>query len=115
MDARHRDAVAFVRRLSDDDVLVTHNYAIVETASLALTRIGAAGIRNLFAGIAPRLEIVWVEPDLHETAVAALLAAGRRRPSLVEWVSFEVMRREGIDVAFAFDRDFKRQGFRVVP
>jgi predicted nucleic acid-binding protein len=44
-----------------------------------------------------------------------MLAAARRKVSLVDWVSFEVMRRTGIDVAFAFDDDFRAQGFRTVP
>jgi predicted nucleic acid-binding protein len=39
----------------------------------------------------------------------------RRRTSLVDWVSFEVMRRRGIETAFAFDRDFATAGFAVVP
>jgi predicted nucleic acid-binding protein len=43
------------------------------------------------------------------------LVASRRQVSLVDLVSFEVMRREGIDTAFAFDRDFERAGFQVVP
>jgi predicted nucleic acid-binding protein len=34
---------------------------------------------------------------------------------LVDWVSFEVMRRERIESAFAFDADFDAQGFRTIP
>jgi predicted nucleic acid-binding protein len=34
---------------------------------------------------------------------------------LVDWTSFLVMRRLGIDRAFTFDPDFTAQGFRVVP
>lgn len=33
----------------------------------------------------------------------------------VDLVSFEVMRRLGIDEAFAFDDDFAAAGFRVLP
>ncbi len=47
--------------------------------------------------------------------MAALLAAGHRSVSLVDWVSFELMRAERIDCAFAFDADFARQGFATVP
>jgi len=39
----------------------------------------------------------------------------RRETSLGDWTSFEVMRRENIEVAFAFDPGFTRQGFRLVP
>jgi predicted nucleic acid-binding protein len=34
---------------------------------------------------------------------------------VVDWVSFEVMRREGIGSAFAFDAAFDAQGFRTIP
>jgi predicted nucleic acid-binding protein len=44
-----------------------------------------------------------------------MLAAVRRDVSLVDWVSFEVMRRSGIGTAFAFDRDFRRHGFATIP
>jgi len=43
------------------------------------------------------------------------------RPRLVgvrlpwHWTSFEIMRRRGIGTAFAFDDDFARQGFELVP
>jgi predicted nucleic acid-binding protein len=30
-------------------------------------------------------------------------------------VSFEVMRREGLDAAFAFDADFAAAGFQTIP
>lgn len=36
-------------------------------------------------------------------------------PQLVHRVSFELMRAERIDRAFAFDADFARQGFATVP
>jgi predicted nucleic acid-binding protein len=35
--------------------------------------------------------------------------------SLVDWTSFELMRRQGIERAFALDADFDRQGFATVP
>jgi len=40
------------------------------------------------------------------------MGAMRASVSLVDSVSFEVMRHEGIDQAFAFDADFEAQGFR---
>lgn len=58
----------------------------------------------------------YLDDDLHEAAVTALLAAAQRQLSLVDWVSFTVMRRRVIDEAFAFDDDdFTDQGFTLVP
>jgi len=47
--------------------------------------------------------------------VTALLAAGHRQLSLVDCVSFEVMRREGIRRVFAFDAHFADHGFDTIP
>jgi predicted nucleic acid-binding protein len=41
--------------------------------------------------------------------------AGRRTLSLVDCVSFEVMRRTGIRKAFAFDRHFQDYGYEIYP
>jgi len=37
----------------------------------------------------------------------------RRGLSLVDCASFVVMRRYGIEEAFAFDEDFEKEGFRL--
>jgi uncharacterized protein len=95
--------------------LVTHNYVLIESAALAHRRLGAEAARVLLEDVAPILETDFVTADLHRRATSAFLAALRRRPSLVDWVSFEYMREVGIDRAFAFDRDFARQGFDTVP
>jgi len=52
---------------------------------------------------------------VHRAAEGSLLTARRKDVSLVDWVSFEVMRREGISTAFGFDRDFVEQGFALIP
>jgi predicted nucleic acid-binding protein len=54
-----------------------------------------------------------VDEHIHARALSALLAAGRI--SFVDWVSFEVMRRLGVETAFSFDRDFAAQGFELAP
>jgi predicted nucleic acid-binding protein len=46
---------------------------------------------------------------------SALLTANRRQLSLVDCVSFEMMRRLGIKTAFTYDRHFSEQGFECLP
>jgi predicted nucleic acid-binding protein len=67
---------------------------------------------DLLVDAIPLFDVAWVDDRLHQLAVTALLAADRRQVSLVDWTSFLVMRERGIDVAFAYDADFERQGFR---
>jgi predicted nucleic acid-binding protein len=70
-------------------------------------------VRALHHDVIPVLDVVWVDEDLHRLAIEVLLASGSRSVSLVDRVSFAVMRQEGIRRAFAFDEDFEREGFAL--
>ena len=113
---RHRDVVgAFDSALDAGDPLFTSNYVLVETFALVQRRLGLAASRDLAASFVPLLNTLWVDETIHETALSALLSAGRRSLSLVDCTSFEIMRRHGLMQAIALDRDFHQQGFQVAP
>ena len=57
------------------------------------------------------VDTLWVTAADHSAALNALLAAGRRRLSLVDCVSFIVMRRLGIREYLGLDTHFLEQGF----
>jgi predicted nucleic acid-binding protein len=65
--------------------------------------------------VVPLLDVVWIGAELHATAVVAHLNALRRRCSLVDHVSFAVMRHRRLEVALALDADFATAGFRLLP
>jgi predicted nucleic acid-binding protein len=98
-----------------DREAITHNYVLVETEALAHRRLGGRAVRALLEDLVPALEIVWVDGNLHDTAVDAHLGALRRRSSLVDHVSFELMRRLDLHTALALDDDFAREGFELLP
>jgi predicted nucleic acid-binding protein len=56
-----------------------------------------------------------VSDEVHTSTLRELMAAETTRISFVDRTSFSFMRTEGLDVAIAFDRDFEREGFTVVP
>jgi len=114
-DDMHARAAGTFERLLADEPLLTHNYVVVETSALVQRRLEPLALRALLHDLLPAVAVAWVTEDVHAAGVAALLAAGRRTVSLVDWVSFEVMRREQCDMAFAFDPDFTTQGFALVP
>ena len=114
-DASHPDAAEAFRDLLDRETLFTHGYVVVETVALVQRRLGMEAVRALVDDVLPAIELVLVDEQLHRAAVAALLAGGARDVSLVDWTSFELMRRLRIGEAFAFDEDFARQGFAVLP
>jgi uncharacterized protein len=90
---------------------VTHGSVVVEVVALAQRRLGMQAAKVVLDDLIPLFSTVWVDQDLHNRAAAAMLAAGLRGVSLVDWTSFEVMRRRGIEQAFAFDDDFQLRGF----
>ena len=112
--ARHEEVVASLAGVFGERSGVTDNYVLVETEALARRRLGAGVVRRLLEDVVPVLEIVWVDADLHAAAVTAHLRAHRRRSSLIDQVSFELMRRRDSSVALALDRDFARHGFELL-
>jgi uncharacterized protein len=95
--------------------LVTSNYVLVESFALLQHRLGIDAVRGFHEDIVPLVHIEFVAPDVHQAGMSGLLSAARRNLSLVDCVSFEVMRSLGIKTVFAFDPHFKEQGFTVIP
>lgn len=114
-DQAHAAVASALRELLGVNRLVTSSYVVVETAALVQARLGLRAARDLHERLLPALDIVWVGEDLHRAAVAALLAADRRDVSLVDRVSFELMRRRAISAALAVDAHFIEAGFDVLP
>lgn len=114
-DQHHAEAQKrWVNLLENAATLVCTNYILLETTALLQNRLGIEAVRDFTQDVVPLLTVEWVTPDIHESAIAAVLGAARRRLSLTDCVSFEVMRRLGIHNAFAFDRHFREQGFQDV-
>ena len=115
-DPNHGRATAVISDLVEaEEALLTHEYVVVEATALIQRRLGLGALRRFVDDLLPLVEIAWVDENLHREACEALLAAGRRTVSLVDWTSFLVMRRHGVRRAFTFDPDFGSEGFEVVP
>ena len=113
-EARHGEAgLIWKDLLGRGASVVTTNYVLVETYALTQRRLGSAAVRVLTDDLLPVIEVEWIGRDLHERAVSALIAANRRDLSLVDAVSFEVMRGRGLAQAFAFDQHFEEAGFSL--
>ena len=113
-DPANPRAIAAMRDVASSGIqLVTHSYLVSEAISLVQRRLGWPALDALLDALLPLIEIRWVDRELYEQALGAMRAA-RSSVSFVDWVSFALMRREGIETAFAFDADFERQGFRLL-
>jgi predicted nucleic acid-binding protein len=110
-DSNHRDASQLFGRLPAATEYLTSNYVVVEAIALVRRRLGPAAEERLINEILPILRVVWVDEATHRSA-AALYGAAGRSASLVDHVSFVIMEDAGLTLAFAFDADFDRRGFR---
>lgn len=106
---------AFARLLDRDRPLWTTSFVIVETMALLQHRIGLAAARDFDEEVLPVVRVRWVDEPLYRLGTDRLWREDRRRVSLVDCVSFEFMRTEGIGLALAVDPDFAAAGFDVVP
>lgn len=104
-------AAALKSSLDRRDLLLTTNYIVTEALSLAQNRLGMAAVRAIAEDHLDAMTVVWVTPEDHNCGFEALLSSGRRRLSLVDCVTFAVMRRLRVVRAFAYDRHFDEQGF----
>ncbi len=99
----------------DGTELVTHSYVVVESTALVERRLGRDLARTFLQDVLGATRIVWIDEPLHRAAASAYLAARTMDVSLVDYASFEVMRRHEIARAFVFDRHFADAGFDVIP
>ena len=115
-DSHHRAAKPFWTKIIEaEDVLLCHNYILVETSALVSRRLGMEAVRVFEQDIMPILNVIWVTKEVHFAATGGQLIADRSNLSLVDCVSFEVMRRTGVRKAFAFDRHFREYGYELFP
>lgn len=115
-DSNHGAArEAWERLLRGAAALLTSNYVLLETSALVQHRLGVAALRAFHQDAAPILRVEWITESQHRAGVEALLTAGRKRLSLVDCVSFQLMRENGVREAFCFDKHFREQGFATIP
>jgi predicted nucleic acid-binding protein len=115
-DGQHQPArQAWATLVSEAADLVCSNYVVVETTALVQNRLGVEAVRVFQEDVLPVVRIEWVDEPIHQAGVTALLTAGRRHLSLVDCVSFDLMRRFGMRRVFAFDEHFAEQGFEIIP
>lgn len=111
-DQNHpRAAAGWLALVNSSSPLFTTNYVLVESCALCQHRLGIEAVRALHDSILPLIHVHYVDVAAHALGMAALLAAARRKLSLVDCTSFSVMRQFGIRDAFAFDRHFEEEGF----
>jgi len=113
---RGADAVAAWDRLvRSDATLLTSSYVALELVTLVQRRLGFDAVVALQDFVFPWVEVKWVDAERHGGALAVVLGARRRDVSLVDAVSFGLMRAQRVRHAFTLDKHFAEQGFICIP
>jgi len=114
-DSNHeRASRTWTRLLRESSTLRTTNYVLLETCALLQHRLGLPALRSFHEDVVPLLEVDWILGSRHQAGIEAALAAARKKLSLVDCVSFQVMRAHGLRDVFCFDAHFREQGFEIV-
>jgi predicted nucleic acid-binding protein len=114
-DEHHKKAKdVWTKLVSEEETIISTNYVLVETFALVQNCLGLEALRTLQEDILPMVSVEWVDETTHRAGVSALLTAMRRRLSLVDCISFTIMRKLGIKKVFAYDPHFEEQGFVAV-
>lgn len=114
-DKNHTQAKAIWLKNLDESVdFLCHNYILVETVALLQNRIGMDCVSAFIHDILPLIHVEWVNEEIHQAGISSLLAASRRKLSLVDCISLDLIRRLGLYLVFAFDPHFQEQGFELV-
>ena len=113
-DKSHERALRLWTNLLSTGRMLCSNYVIVETFALVQRHLGMESAKNFQGRLVPVLTICWVDKSNHNAGMSAVLTASQRHLSLVDCISFEVMRQYGIQAAFTFDRRFQTQGFECL-
>ena len=116
-DSAHERALALTTRyaasqiITTDEVL-TEYLTFFSTASQPLRREAAESVAGILAN-----SVIRVIPQSRESFLAGLQLY-RARPdkgcSLVDCISMQTMRREGLTEALTNDRHFEQEGFRAL-
>lgn len=98
-------------------LLFTSNYVVEETVTFLLYEAGARVAVSVLDLIrrSPTLRVLHVSQEIEAEADAAFRRYAASRVSYTDCTTRAIMRRDGIDTAFSFDRDLETLGFQRIP
>ena len=112
-DPNHADACKkFDLALKAGEMFLLHNYVLVESGTVLQARLGLQSALA-FLTDARAFDTEWVDSALHQEALKEFEKIGKKGISLVDCMSFLVMRRRNVRKILAFDTDFQDQGFTI--
>ena len=93
--------------------LVTTNYVVHETWALVQHRLGWNAVEDFLDVMLPLCRVEFVDEALHARAAQRCRQSRRRKLSLTDCISFEVMRRLQLTEAIVKDEHFLENGIQL--
>ena len=108
----HKEAVAAYQ---STHTRLIHNYVLAEFVTLTQSRrlpreAALAFAKELVSDV--EIEVVWIDPTLHDEAMRSLQSQLDKAYSLCDVVSFLLMQQRNVLDALTTDRHFEQAGFR---
>jgi uncharacterized protein len=117
-DGYHSKTVTiFPRLLNEFHRLITSNLVVAESYSLIRRALGHQAAITFLEKIeaSPRIIKIYSDPPLEVMAGEILRKYSDQNFTYADAVSFALMKQQGIQEAFAFDRHFTVAGFKLIP
>ncbi len=113
-DQYHAEAEALAYRYTGRQFIVTDG-VLLETGNALARHYRAAAIRLIDQFlVSPKVEVVYTTPNLFVAAFALYKQMDDKQWSLVDCVSFVVMRERGLTEALTPDHHFTQAGFQAL-
>ena len=115
-DTRYRDAIAFDKSLADGTILTTDEvlseFMTFFSADRSQHGRAALTVRRLLAH--PQVRVIEQSRESFLSGLDLYQARPDKGYSLVDCISMQTMRREGLTEALTNDRHFEQEGFRAL-
>lgn len=111
----HQAKKEWFRIIDSKETLFSSNYIIVETIVLIQRRFGTDAVKRFAENLEPLINLVWIDENIHHSAMTVLKTINHRSLSLIDCTSFQIMWNLNIEQVFTFDKHFYEQGFKVIP
>lgn len=116
-DRYHEKAREFILGFSAADELITSNYIVDETITHLRRSMGVKATIEFAEAIlsGQGYQIIYIDQEMEQAAFGIFRRYFDNVLSFTDCTSFALMKRMGLNKAFAFDEDFLVAGFEVVP
>lgn len=110
----NRSTRIFSKLINENSMLITTNYIMLEAIIILKGRFGLEAVESFNNNVMPSIKVYWINEEIHNIGVNNIIIANKKEVSLVDYTSFEVMKKLDIEKAFSFDNNFKSFGFDLI-